>query len=58
MLEVEKYLTGPLKLHSQIQAIGFYERLGYRADGERFDEDGGGYCRDVADVAPHQRMIK
>jgi predicted GNAT family N-acyltransferase len=41
MLEVEKYMSGTLKLHAQIQAIGFYERLGYAADGERFDEDGG-----------------
>ena len=52
MLEVEKYLSGSgrLKLHSQIQAIGFYERLGYRAEGERFDEDGGALFQSPCDT--------
>lgn len=30
-----------LKIHSQIQVIPFYEKLGYKKEGEEFDEDGG-----------------
>lgn len=53
-----------LMCHSQIQVVGFYERLGFRKDGEEFDEEGGeplfaldkGYDADI--VAPHQKMIK
>jgi predicted GNAT family N-acyltransferase len=33
-------------LHAQVTAAGFYERLGFRADGPEFDEVG----------IPHQRM--
>jgi predicted GNAT family N-acyltransferase len=33
-------------LHAQVAAAGFYERLGFRADGPEFDEVG----------IPHQRM--
>ncbi|KAJ9103014.1 hypothetical protein QFC20_004822 [Naganishia adeliensis] len=36
-----------IALHSQIHAIPFYEKCGYRSEGERFDEDG----------APHQKMV-
>ena len=35
-------------LNAQVPVIPFYERLGYRAEGERFDEAG----------IPHRRMTK
>lgn len=31
-----------LYCHSQIYVMPFYERLGFRKEGEEFDEDGGG----------------
>lgn len=37
-----------LVLNAQVQVIPFYERLGYRAEGGRFDEAG----------IPHRRMTK
>lgn len=36
----EKVEVG-MKLHSQMQVVEFYKRLGYEASGEPFDEDGG-----------------
>ena len=35
-------------LHAQVHALGFYERAGYRADGDVFEEAG----------IPHQKMWK
>ncbi|RSH83875.1 hypothetical protein EHS25_005490 [Saitozyma podzolica] len=37
----------PLKLHSQLQVIPWYQKLGFKPEGELFDEDG----------APHQKMV-
>jgi len=34
--------------HAQVQALGFYEKVGYRADGDEFMEDG----------IPHKRIQK
>lgn len=33
-----------LMCHSQIQVVKFYERLGFRREGEEFDEEGGESC--------------
>lgn len=30
-----------LFVHSQLQVVSFYQKLGYEPDGEQFDEDGG-----------------
>jgi predicted GNAT family N-acyltransferase len=32
--------TPKLKLHARLTAVGFYETLGYRAEGKPFDENG------------------
>ncbi|MDS1269373.1 GNAT family N-acetyltransferase [Lipingzhangella sp. LS1_29] len=37
---------GMVELHAQVQALGFYERLGYAVDGPEFDDAG----------IPHRRM--
>lgn len=39
---------GRLKLDAQLQAQGFYEKLGYCAEGDIFDDAG----------IPHRRMVK
>ncbi|ORY27782.1 acyl-CoA N-acyltransferase [Naematelia encephala] len=50
MEKIIKYVDGKrvaqLKLHSQMQVVPWYEKFGYRAEGDTFDEEG----------APHQKM--
>jgi ElaA protein len=40
IIEIKKYFScEKIELHSQISAVGFYEKLGFKAIGERFLEE-------------------
>ena len=40
IIEIKKYFScDKIELHSQISAVGFYEKLGFKAIGERFLEE-------------------
>lgn len=56
-----------LQCHSQIYVVPFYERLGFRKEGDEFDEEGGESESSVSESQcafrlkspdPHQKMIK
>jgi ElaA protein len=40
--------TGPIRIGAQVYALPFYEKFGFKADGEHYDEDG----------IPHVEMVK
>jgi predicted GNAT family N-acyltransferase len=43
----QKLRAGKIYLHAQVAAIGFYERMGFRAVGKVFDEAGIAHCKMV-----------
>jgi predicted GNAT family N-acyltransferase len=46
--EAERRDWRPLALHAQLASVGFYEHLGWRAEGPVFEEAG----------IPHRRMVR
>lgn len=58
---VKQYISIATLTTCQIQVIPFYQSLGYRPEGERFDEDGGKARLAIAladRIAPHQKMVQ
>lgn len=47
-IAIKDYAAKTLSVSSQIHAMPFYHKLGYREEGEVYDEDG----------APHKLMVK